>query len=101
MANRQTTDHFSEGVPQHRRAGPGKRSMTPEAENTAMSLTAIAPLAEVRPDPAIVALPKADLHVHQEWSMRLDRVLARRERRPPYDWHGWANRTMRENPTGD
>ena len=51
-----------------------------------MSLSTIAPLAGLRPPLLIAALPKADLHVHQEWSMRLDRVLARREGRAPYDW---------------
>jgi len=41
-----------------------------------MEITPIEPLAAVRPDPEIDALPKADLHLHQEWSPRLDRVLA-------------------------
>jgi hypothetical protein len=31
--------------------------------------------------PHIVALPKADIHIHQEWSPRLDQVLAQREGR--------------------
>jgi adenosine deaminase len=59
------------------------------------------PLGEIRPPPVVAALPKADLHVHQEWSMRLDRVLARRAGRAPYDWHGWADRLMKENPPGE
>ena len=37
------------------------------------------PLGEVEIPAEIASLPKADLHLHQEWSPRLDRVLARRE----------------------
>ena len=40
------------------------------------------PLDEVAIDPVIAALPKADIHLHQEWSPRLDRVLARRASTP-------------------
>ena len=59
----------------------------------------LAPLGDVPLDP-VAALPKADLHLHQEWSPRLDRVLARRAGRPPYDWRGWATRLMAETPPG-
>jgi adenosine deaminase len=62
--------------------------------------TPLDPLAAIPSDPAITALPKADLHLHQEWSPRLDRVLARREGRPAYDWRGWAESLMRETPPG-
>jgi adenosine deaminase len=58
------------------------------------------PLAEVAVDPGVAALPKADLHLHQQWSPRLDRVLARREGRPAYDWRSWARRVMAETPPG-
>ncbi len=60
----------------------------------------IVPLAAVRSDPRIAALPKADLHIHQEWSPRLDRVLAQRVGQSPYDWQGWAARLMVETPPG-
>src|SRR5215472_15892839 len=58
------------------------------------------PLGEVPINPTIAALPKVDLHLHQQWSPRLDRVLARREGRPAYDWRGWARRVMAETPPG-
>ncbi|HEU5102390.1 MAG TPA: hypothetical protein VFU22_25380 [Roseiflexaceae bacterium] len=58
----------------------------------------LAPLDQVAP--WLVALPKADLHVHQEQSPRLDRVLARAYGRPAYDWRGWAERLMAENAPG-
>lgn len=58
------------------------------------------PLADVPLDPLVAALPKADLHVHQEAQMRLDRVLARREGRSPYDWRSWAQRLLAETPPG-
>lgn len=45
-------------------------------------------------------LPKADLHVHAETDARLDRVLARREGRSPYDWAHWAARLQTETPPG-
>jgi adenosine deaminase len=58
------------------------------------------PLDEPRPDPTVAALPKADLHLHQEQTPRLDRVLAARERRPAYDWRAWAERLMADRPAG-
>jgi adenosine deaminase len=58
------------------------------------------PLGEVPIPPTIATLPKADLHLHQQWSPRLDRVLARREGRPAYDWREWARRVMAETPPG-
>src|SRR5262249_59307402 len=58
------------------------------------------PLGDVAIPPAIVALPKADLHLHQQWSPRLDRVFARREGRPAYDWREWARRVMAQTPPG-
>ena len=65
-----------------------------------MENVTLAPLDEIEIDPWIAALPKADLHVHQEQSPRLDRVLAREQGRPPYDWRGWAERLMAENAPG-
>lgn len=58
------------------------------------------PLDGIPADPRIAALPKADLHVHAEASARLDRVLARRAGRAPFDWHAWATRLMRATPAG-
>ncbi len=63
-------------------------------------ITLIDPLAEIKLDPRIAALPKVDLHVHQEWSPRLDRVLARHEGRSPYNWHDWAEQLITEIPPG-
>lgn len=60
----------------------------------------LVPLADVPTDQIIAALPKVDLHIHQEVSPWLDRVLARREGRAPYDWYGWAARLMAETPPG-
>jgi adenosine deaminase len=60
----------------------------------------LSPLDEVGIDRWLAALPKADLHVHQEQSPRLDRVLARAQGRPPYDWRGWAERLMADNAPG-
>lgn len=53
------------------------------------------------PMPGPVArLPKADLHVHAEADARLDRVLARRGGRSPYDWSHWVARLHTETPPG-
>jgi adenosine deaminase len=60
----------------------------------------LAPLDAIEIDPWLAALPKADLHVHQEQSPRIDRVLARARERPAYDWRGWAERLMAENAPG-
>ncbi len=49
---------------------------------------------------AVAALPKVDLHVHAEADARLDRILARREGRSPYDWSRWVARLRSETPPG-
>lgn len=58
------------------------------------------PLAEIITDPVIATLPKADIHLHQEWSPRLDRVLSRRLGLPSYDWQSWARQLMAQTPPG-
>lgn len=58
----------------------------------------IDPLAEISTPPYIAALPRADIHIHAEWSARLDRVLAHREGRRSYQWHDWAVKLMLEPP---
>lgn len=60
----------------------------------------IPPLGELPVAPEVLALPKADLHLHQEQSPRLDRVLARLDGRAPYDWETWARGLMAETPPG-
>lgn len=45
-------------------------------------------------------LLKADLHLHQEWSARLDRVLARRHSRAPFDWAAWRESLTTKVPPG-
>jgi adenosine deaminase len=60
----------------------------------------LAPLGQIEIDPWIARLPKADLHIHQEQSPRIDRVLARKQGRPPYDWRGWATNLMAQNAPG-
>jgi adenosine deaminase len=62
--------------------------------------TLLAPLADLPIDPVVAALPKVDLHIHQEVLPWLDRVLARCEGRAAYDWRGWAGRLMAETPPG-
>jgi hypothetical protein len=66
----------------------------------AMRQATLVPLGDVPVGPVVAALPKADLHIHQEWSPRLERVLARREGRAAYDWRGWAARLIAETPPG-
>jgi adenosine deaminase len=81
----------------------GERAVQNASYNTRMETTKNSPLdalGDIPIPPEIAALPKADLHLHQQWSPRLDRVLARREGRPAYDWRGWARRVMEETPPG-
>jgi adenosine deaminase len=61
----------------------------------------IQPLAEVPIDSLITSLPKADLHLHQEEVARLDRIVARREGRPPHNWRASARQLMAETPPGE
>jgi len=65
-----------------------------------MALPALAPLVEMPMHPHIAALPKADIHIHQEWSPRLDKLLAQQEGRAPYNWRAWAASLMQTVPPG-
>lgn len=58
------------------------------------------PLAEIPIDPEIAALPKTDLHLHQEGTARLEQLAARRLGRPPYDWRAWARQILAETSPG-
>lgn len=58
------------------------------------------PLADAVIDPMVAKLPKADIHLHQEWSPRLNRVLSRCAGQPPYDWQRWARDLMTQTPPG-
>lgn len=51
--------------------------------------------------PEIENLPKADIHVHAEWSPRLDRVLSKRAGRAPYKWQTWAENLMYSRSAGE
>ena len=44
-------------------------------------------------------IPKADLHLHAETYAHLDRLIATRDDRPPYDWKDSIKR-MAELPPG-
>ena len=48
----------------------------------------------------VAALPKADLHLHQEVFARLERIVARRQGREPYAWQAWARHVMGTVPAG-
>src|SRR5215216_403963 len=63
--------------------------------------SSLKPFDNIAIDPVIAALPKADIHIHPEWSPRLDRVLAKREGREPYNWRAWAENLMQTEPPGE
>ena len=65
-----------------------------------MVVSPIQPLAEISIPSYVAALPKADLHLHAEADARIDRVLAQRAGRPPYDWRNWVQRLLVETPPG-
>ena len=65
-----------------------------------MVVSPVEPLAEIRVPPLVAALPKADLHIHAEADARIERVLARRAGREPYDWRNWAARLLVETSPG-
>src|SRR6266581_4875869 len=65
-----------------------------------MVVSHVEPLVELSIPPLIAALPKADLHLHAEADARLDRVLAQRAGRCPYDWRNWAQQLLVEVPPG-
>ena len=62
--------------------------------------TLIAPLADVEIPPSIIALPKADIHVHAEAGARLEQVIAQRTGRRGTDWRAKARELMRNLPPG-
>jgi adenosine deaminase len=65
-----------------------------------MIVSSIEPLADIPIPSLVAALPKADLHIHAEADARIERVLARRAGRRPYDWRDWARRLLAETPPG-
>ena len=58
------------------------------------------PLAQIPIAEEIAALPKADLHLHQEIFPRLERIIARRQQRDPYDWQALARQVIDSVPPG-
>src|SRR5215469_13305394 len=69
-------------------------------EEISMQQTSPLPPGERPVVPQRLDLPTVDLHIHQEVAMRLDRVLALREGRSPYDWRDWATHLIRDVPPG-
>ncbi|THV37626.1 adenosine deaminase family protein [Glycomyces buryatensis] len=53
----------------------------------------------MNPD-TVSLIPKVDLHVHQESSPRLDRVLSRSTPREPFDWQSWSADMIARTPPG-
>ena len=60
----------------------------------------IEPLADVEIEPAIAALPKADIHLHSEAGPRLEQVIAERCGERVTDWRAHARELMRTLPPG-
>src|SRR5437773_12139703 len=60
----------------------------------------IEPLAVVPVTPLTAMLPKADLHIHQEATARLESLAALRKNRLAYDWTSWSKRVLAENVPG-
>ena len=60
--------------------------------------SALHPLDEIVIEPDIAALPKADIHIHGEMFARLDRVVAKKERRSAYDYRKWIAEIMQQQP---
>ena len=60
----------------------------------------IEPLAAITIPPEIQSLPKADIHVHQEGSMRLNRVLAQQGKSQFFDWMDWSKKLMADYAAG-
>lgn len=58
------------------------------------------PLTDPPIPPWLAALPKADLHLHQEERPRLERIVARRAGRPAHDWRGTMRRIAATTPPG-
>jgi adenosine deaminase len=66
-----------------------------------MTTSTLKPFDDIAIDPLIAALPKADIHIHPEWAQRLDRVLAKRDGREPYNWRAWSENLMQTEPPGE
>src|SRR5262245_22925147 len=58
------------------------------------------PLDPIPINPLVAALPKADLHLHQEAKARLGVLAARRQGRPPADRRSWAQHVLANTPPG-
>jgi adenosine deaminase len=60
----------------------------------------IQPLADVIIPPRILAMPKVDLHLHQEEVARFERVIAQRKGILPHNWRASARNLMAKIPPG-
>src|ERR1700687_4197786 len=58
------------------------------------------PFDAVSIDASVARLPKVELHLHGEADARLDRILARRAGKDPFDLTAWARRIYAETPPG-
>ena len=65
-----------------------------------MTAAPLGPLDPLPLEPALRALPKADLHLHAETYAWLDRLSARRAGRPPHTWRREVARLLRDVPPG-
>ena len=65
-----------------------------------MPTTTLSPFTDIPVPLLVAALPKADLHLHQEERPRLDRIVARELGRRAFDWQGWLPELITETPAG-
>jgi adenosine deaminase len=60
----------------------------------------IQPLDQILIDPVVAALPKADLHLHQEAKARLGQIAARLRGVQAFDRRSWIPRVLEGTPAG-
>lgn len=77
-------------------SGSGSSELNPPERSLSDPVSQISDVEHSR----ITALPKVDLHLHQEAERCLDRIFARRERRAPFDWSAWRRQVRETVPAG-
>jgi hypothetical protein len=76
------------------------QSRRESTSSTRSPMALLGPLDVVPMDASVAKLPKVELHLHGEADGRLDRILARREGKCPFDWANWARRLHAQIPPG-
>lgn len=65
-----------------------------------MDMLTLSPVEDIPLPASIAALPKADIHIHAEAAVRIERILATQQGQPARDQRAWVTAMMASTPPG-